>query len=164
MHSWLGPFLRVLKDRFPAIDVELTVDLSASLSPSLFSRGLDLTLQSGPFGRQISGGVDLGEFPQVWVAAPGLGLQGRALSLRDIARHPVLTHAHGTLPIEQLRDHIATRRLVPLRYLWVPDPLRFRARYDAGLAPSYVMRAAELAQEVARAHLEAAEDQEKRSS
>ncbi len=205
VHSWLGPFLRALKDRFPAIDVELTVDLSANLSPALFSRGLDLTLQSGPFGRQISGGVDLGAFPQVWVAAPGLGLHGQALSLRDIARHPVLTHARGTLPFEQLRDHVASHpdvdvrlvpstnlaaclqmtldglgvaclpevmlrdriaagRLVPLRYLWVPDPLRFRARYDAGLAPSYVVRAAELAQEVARAHLAAPEDKEKLSS
>ena len=196
VHSWLGPFLRALKDRFPAID---------NLSPALFSRGLDLTLQSGPFGRQISGGVDLGAFPQVWVAAPGLGLHGQALSLRDIARHPVLTHARGTLPHEQLRDHVASHpdvdvrlvpstnlaaclqmtldglgvaclpevmlrdriaagRLVPLRYLWVPDPLRFRARYDAGLAPSYVVRAAELAQEVARAHLAAPEDKEKLSS
>ncbi|SMX41860.1 LysR family transcriptional regulator [Maliponia aquimaris] len=197
VHSWLGAFLRALKARFPGIDVELTVDLSANLSPQLFSRALDLTLQSGPFGRQITGGEDLGAFPLVWVAAPRLGLHGPPLSLREVAAHPVLTHARGTLPFEQLRDHVASHpdvsvrlvpstnlaaclqmtldglgvaclpevmlraplaegRLMPLRYLWVPDPLRFRARYDSETAPSYVVRAAELARDVARDSLDPA--------
>ena len=208
VHSWLGPFLRALKARFPGIDVELTVDVSANLSPVLFSRGLDLTLQSGPFGRHSTGGTDLGAFPLVWVAAPSLGFAGRPLSLRDIAQQPVLTHARGTLPYEQLRDHIASHpevdvRLVPssnlaaclqmtldglgvaclpevmlqapladgrlqrLRYLWVPDPLQFRARYDAETAPSFVVRAAELARDVAHdslTRLSQAEDKKNLSS
>jgi DNA-binding transcriptional LysR family regulator len=189
VHSWLGAFLRALKARFPAVDVELTVDLSANLSPALFGRTLDLTLQSGPFGRQITGGAEIGAFPFVWVAAPGLAMDGPPLTLTDIARQPVLTHARGTLQFEQLRDHVASHpdvqvrlvpstnvaaclqmtldglgvaclpevmlrtplsegRLVALRYLWVPDPLRFRARYDAETAPSYVVKAAALAQEI----------------
>lgn len=200
VHSWLGPFLRALKARLPAIEVELTVDLSANLSPALFSRGLDLTLQSGPFGRQISGGADLGAFPLIWVAAPGLKMHGRPLTLDQIARHPVLAHAKGTLPHEQLRDHFASHpdvdvRLVPstnlaaclqmtldglgvaclpevmlrgalaegklmsLRYLWVPDPLRFRARYDAATAPGFVVLAADIARQVSQDSLMPAEDQ-----
>jgi len=106
VHSWLGPFLTALKERFPNIDVELTVDVSANLSPVLFKRGLDLTLQSGPFARQTSGMVDLGSFEMVWVAAPGMFGMDKVLSLRDLARHPILTHARGTLPFEQLQEHV----------------------------------------------------------
>ena len=119
VHTWLGTYLTALKDKFPNIDVDLTVDVSANLSPALYNRSIDLALQSGPFSRQTSGGEKLGDFALVWVAAPDLGFGNRILSLRDLAQHPVLTHARGTLPYEQLKDHIAASptplavRLVP---------------------------------------------------
>jgi len=118
VHSWLGTYLSALKTRFPNIDVELTVDLSANLSTALFNRSIDLALQSGPFNRSTSGSVDLGSFGLIWVAAPHLGVGDRILSLADIAAHPILTHARGTLPFEQLKEHLAASpgvraRLVP---------------------------------------------------
>lgn len=195
VHTWLGRFLTSLKDRFPNIDVDLTVDLSANLSAALFGRSIDLALQSGPFTRQTSGSEELGFLPMIWVAAPGLGYGNAVLSLRLLAAHPVLTHAKGTLPFDQLKEHIAgspdvtvrmvsssnlaaclqmTRdglgvaclpeamvredlakgALMPLRYLWVPDALGFRARYDADTAPSFVAEAAKLASEIARSNLD----------
>jgi len=107
VHSWLGPYLRALKTRFPNVLVDLTVDLSANLSGALFGRSLDLALQSGPFSRQITGSVGLGSYRFVWVAAPDLGIGDRVLALRDLAAHPVLTHARGTLPFEQLSEHVS---------------------------------------------------------
>ncbi len=189
VHSWLGPYLKAVKRRFPNVLVDLTVDLSANLSTALFNRSIDLALQSGPFNRQTAGAVDLGSYSMIWVASPELGMGDRVLSLRDIAQHPVLTHARGTLPFEQLSKHIAgarefsvrlvpstnmaaclqmtidglgiaclpesmvrnelrERRLVPLRYLWLPDALSFCARYDAGNSASYVEQAALLAGEL----------------
>lgn len=117
-HTWLAAFLKALKQRFPNIVAELTVDLSANISDALFNRSLDLALQSGPFSRQISGLVELGDYPFVWVGSPNSGLAGRVLSLAEIAAHPLLTHARGTLPYEQLVAHIADSkasraRLVP---------------------------------------------------
>lgn len=107
VHSWLGPYLKALNARFPNVLVDLTVDLSSNLSTALFNRSIDLALQSGPFNRQISGAVRLGSYPFVWVGAPGLGIRERVLSLRDLAAYPVLTHARGTLPYEQLAAHVA---------------------------------------------------------
>lgn len=185
-NTWLGTFLKGLKQRFPNVLAELTVDLSANLSNALFNRSLDLALQSGPFDRQISGVVDLGSYPLIWVAAADLGIPDGELTLVDLVAHPVLTHARGTLPFEQLADHIAGakaghvrlvpssnmaaclqmtidgigiacmpeamvrkeiagRRLVQLRYPWMPDPLRFAARYDADAKPSFVAEAATMA-------------------
>lgn len=117
-HTWLAAFLKALKERFPNVVAELTVDLSVNISDALFNRSLDLALQSGPFSRQISGLVELGDYPYVWVASPQSGLAGRVLSLEDLSANPLLTHARGTLPYEQLVAHLAGSkaghvRLVP---------------------------------------------------
>jgi len=192
VHSWLGPYLKALKERFPNVLVDLTVDYSANLSTALFNRSIDLALQSGPFNRAASGTYALGSYPFIWVGAPELGFGQKVLSLQDLAQHPVLTHARGTLPFEQLADHIASNRatqvrlvpstnmsaclqmtrdglgvacvpaamvqkeladqsLVPLRYLWVPDELRFFARFDEDVAAPYIAEAARMAQEIAHA-------------
>ena len=200
VHTWLGDFLKVLKERYPQVLVEMTVDLSANLSRSLFDRGLDLTFQSGPFSRQISGEIDLGAYPMVWVAGAQLGLDtDKPMTLEALLTHPVLTHARGTLPYDQLAAHVGAARLpgarlvpssnlaaclqmtqdgygvaclpramiegaltegrlVPLRYDWTPDPLRFAARYDADRAPAFVADAAALAGELAY-RLHQSEDQ-----
>ncbi|MCV6585654.1 MAG: LysR family transcriptional regulator [Marinibacterium sp.] len=108
VHSWLGQFLSALKARFANIDVDLTVDLSVNISDALFARDLDLALQTGPFQRAASGMMDLGRFAMLWVATPDLGFHDQTLTLQDLARHPLLTHAKGTRPYAQLMDHIAS--------------------------------------------------------
>lgn len=119
VHTWLSDFLSALKLRLPKVVVELTVDLSSALSRALADRVIDLTFQSGPFQRHSSGHVDLGEYPLVWVASPTLGFKaGAPLGLAQLASHPILTHARGTLPYDQLAGHVAAAqirgaRLVP---------------------------------------------------
>lgn len=115
VHSWLGRYLAAVNERFPKIDVDLTVDFSANLSDALLDRSIDLALQSGPFGRHISGNVPLGDYPMTWVGAPGLRLGGKDLTLTDLATHPLLTHARGTLPFEQLKTHINAMAKTPVR-------------------------------------------------
>ncbi len=111
VHTWLRRFLKVLKDRFPNITVELTVDLSANLSKELFERSIDLALQSGPFNRQTTGNKDLGAYPWIWVASPelGLGLEAR-VSLQDMTVYPLLTHARNTGSYEELCAHFRAHR------------------------------------------------------
>ena len=119
VHSWLPAFLRALRGAFPAVLVELTVDVSAQLSRALADRSLDLTFQNGPFQRRTTGFVPLGPAPLVWAASPDLGIDaGARLSLSDLAAWPILTHARGTLPYDQLAAQVAALpdvqpRLVP---------------------------------------------------
>ena len=111
VHTWLRRFLKLLKERFPNITVELTVDLSANLSKELFDRSIDLALQSGPFNRQTSGAEDLGAYPWIWVASPELGIEpGPGLALSDLAAHPLLTHARNTGSYEELCAHLREHR------------------------------------------------------
>ncbi|WGH79248.1 LysR family transcriptional regulator [Jannaschia ovalis] len=107
VHGFLGPYLAALRARFPNVEIDLRVDFAADLAAALHDRGLDLALMSGPFDRQISGRVPLGDFPFAWVAAPALGLGGQRLDRADLARQPVLTHAARTLPHAQIAEHLA---------------------------------------------------------
>ncbi|MEL7115922.1 MAG: LysR family transcriptional regulator [Pseudomonadota bacterium] len=107
VHSWLGTYLAALKERFANIDIDLTVDFSANLTEALSNRAIDLALQSAPFDRPASGDVALGSFPLIWVGARALDLGGRDLGIADLEGHAILTHAKGTLPFAQLRDHLA---------------------------------------------------------
>lgn len=116
VHAWLREFLRVLKERYPNITVELTVDLSANLEKELFDRSIDLAFQSGPFTRQTTGTVELGIFPLIWIAAPEIGLHDqKKLIMEDLIQYPVLTHARGTQPYQEVAAHFAARRDLPTR-------------------------------------------------
>ena len=191
VHTWLREFLKTLKESYPSIAVELTVDLSVNLKKQLFSRAIDLAFQNGPFQRSTSGEVDLGVYPWIWVASPSLKLASETgVVVKQLVKHPILTHARDTGPFEQVDSHFSQMpehapRLVPssnlatclhmtvdgmgvatlpaamvrrelesgelveINYDWVPEPMAFLARYDAGKSPHYVSVAAELAGEVA---------------
>ena len=121
VHTWLRDYLKTLKEIYPNLLVELTVDLSITVSRELFTRAIDLALQNGPFTQQTTGNEDLGSYPWIWVAAPALldsseAAGDPAISARDLARFPVLTHARDTRPYEQVHAHLASfrgLRLVP---------------------------------------------------
>ena len=189
VHSCLSEYLKAVKSTFPNIDIDLLVDFSHNLSTAIFSKSVDLTLQSGPFNRQTTGDLDLGTFPLVWVAAPSIGFEKESLSPDQFSRYSILTHARGTLPYEQIIKHlnslgIGNVNVVPstnlaaclqmtldglgiaclpevivskalenkelrlLDYSWHPDPLNFRARFNADTCPSYVKQAANIAVQV----------------
>lgn len=116
VHTWVREFLRVLKDRYPNITVELTVDLSTNLEKELFDRSIDLAFQNGPFSRQTTGNKDLGIFPLIWIASPETDLhQLDHVSIEDMAQFPVLTHARSTQPYAEVEAHFAARRDLHVR-------------------------------------------------
>ena len=110
VHTWLQTFLKALNDRYPNIQVELTVDLSANLSRELFERSIDLALQNGPFEQVTSGEIALGTYPLVWVASPELGLPAakttkKKLNAARLAKHPILTNARDSDLYKALTEH-----------------------------------------------------------
>lgn len=104
--TWLHPYLRKLKDAYPGISVELTVDLSRNLDGALGSHALDLAIQTAPFGVNASGMIELGQYPYVWVAGPAIAQMLRGpQTLHNLVGHNVLTHARHTQSFLELSDH-----------------------------------------------------------
>ncbi len=118
VHTWLREYLKVLKDEYPEVLVELTIDLSVNLTAELDARTIDLALQSGPFIESATGSQTLGCYPWIWVASPSmLGSKAEVQwAAADLARFPILTHARSTGPYQQVKDHFSGVRglkLVP---------------------------------------------------
>ncbi|QFG37343.1 DNA-binding transcriptional LysR family regulator [Paracoccus pantotrophus] len=104
-HSWLRQFLREMKVRFPQIDVDLTIDMSANLSRALFDRDLDLTLQNAPFDRVARQSVELGQTTHYWVASPDLGFRKGTVGAKELASHAILTHSRNSRAYQQIAAH-----------------------------------------------------------
>jgi len=116
VHTWVRDFLRVFKDHYANITVELTVDLSANLEKELFERSIDLAFQSGPFIRQTTGSQELGTYPLIWITAPTTGLHRlKKVTIADMVHYPILTHARGTQPYEEVAAHFSAHRELATR-------------------------------------------------
>lgn len=118
VNTWLRDFLKRLKEHYPHVVVELTVDVSVNIEKELQERSIDLALQNEPFTHQTSGNVDLGTYPIIWVASPALGLhKQQPLKLAHISAYPIFTHPRNTRLYEKITRHFARQqpaiRLVP---------------------------------------------------
>ena len=109
VHTWLRPYLRGLKNMYPRLAVELTVDFSVNLEKGLAERTLDLALQNEPFSRLATGQLEIGAYPLIWVAAPDLGLSVEQ-TIETLAAQPILTHARDTRLYEEVAAHFGARR------------------------------------------------------
>lgn len=123
-HTWLRDFLRGFKDYYPHVVVELTVDLAVNLEYELQERALDLVVSNGPFSHPVTGELELGTYPLIWVASPELGFQARqTVTKSDLVDYAILTHAKNTRPYQELSAHFSSgakrARLVPSTNLTV---------------------------------------------
>ncbi|KNG93379.1 LysR family transcriptional regulator [Pseudaestuariivita atlantica] len=102
--TWLHAFLREMSRRFPALAVELTVDLSRALEQDLSRGALDLVLQNRPFASDDPQSIPLGDCPYVWVAAPGQVLgQGPGV----LAGCTILTQPRKTKAFDELQRFLS---------------------------------------------------------
>lgn len=118
--TWLRTFMVAIKEAYPNITIELTVDLSRNLDKDLAANRLDLAIQTAPFSAAASGVIELGLYEYVWAAnaetAAELGTG--EISLVTLMRHPILSHARHTQAFLELAErfkavHASDVRLVP---------------------------------------------------
>ncbi len=118
VNTWLRDFLREAKHKFPNVTIELTVDLSVRISEGLHNQTFDLTLQSSPFSQGVDKTLNLGTYPYVWVMAPHVQKQLPDTRLASLSAFPILTHARGTLAVDEIENHFnankgKSARIVP---------------------------------------------------
>ena len=98
VHAWLPTVIERVKERFPALGLDLNVDTSLAIGKEISERRLDLALLMGPVLTPGLKNIDLGTMECAWVAAPCFGLGGRELTLQDLSNHPVLTFSRNSVP------------------------------------------------------------------
>lgn len=95
--SWLQDFLRLLKQAYPKLRVELEVDLSIRIDEKLKEGQLDLAFQTEPFKSNVSGVLPLTTEHYVWLANEELFVSvGHSAEIAKLFEFTIITHAKHT--------------------------------------------------------------------
>lgn len=95
--TWLQRYVRLMKEAYPKLRIQLEVDLSTAIDARLREGQLDLALQTGPFKPSSFACEDLGEERYGWVV--NSDLRGRVParpSLAALFDLTIITHAQHT--------------------------------------------------------------------
>lgn len=108
--TWLQVFLRMMKETYPKLRIQLEVDLSTAIDARLMEGQLDLALQTGPFRSKTFASDALGQERYCWAANADVFQNISAdPTLPELFDLTILTHAKHTQACAALHD-IATKR------------------------------------------------------
>lgn len=103
--SWLPEFIGALREVFPMLKVEISVDISIHLREALLGHEIDLAILLGPISDYTVDNVSLPDVPLAWYAAEGMFAEGAV----DLSRIPIATYARNTRPFRELRAALFER-------------------------------------------------------
>jgi DNA-binding transcriptional LysR family regulator len=97
-HTWLPKLIERVAQTYPAISLELDVDISVNLRERLVACELDAAFLMGPISRPEIVNLPLSNFPLSWLASPKRGLAGRTLTLDELGHVPIITFPRHSRP------------------------------------------------------------------
>jgi DNA-binding transcriptional LysR family regulator len=117
VRTWLSPLVRLLAERHPQIDLDITVDTAKNLQEAYRARRLDLMVQNDPYAPAV-GNTDHRETPLCelslhWIARPELVPGAAPLTLEELGQVPLLTFSRTSSPQAHVRALFADRGLEP---------------------------------------------------
>lgn len=95
--TWLQGFLRLMREAYPSLRIQLEVNLSTAIDARLMEGQLDLALQTGPFKSKTFASDALGQENYCWVVNSDLiNRVSVTPSLAELFDLTILTHAKHT--------------------------------------------------------------------
>ncbi|CZF83072.1 HTH-type transcriptional regulator YofA [Grimontia celer] len=107
VHTWLTEFLRSFNDKFPRLDIDITVDVTSNLRHDLLDRTLDLAFLMGPISEPSVQNMPLCRYPLVWVGSTSMPISNTSMSLTELADFPIITYARNTQPFGEIKEQFA---------------------------------------------------------
>jgi DNA-binding transcriptional LysR family regulator len=118
--------LERVSDAYPAINLELDVDISVNLAEKLKNHEIDIAFLMGGINQPGVINRDLCRYSLIWVASPQLNISDQAMSLAELATWPIVTYPRQSEP------YIAIRSLV--------DPMNHSTRIHSCSSLSTIIR------------------------
>lgn len=103
-HTCLVLLVQQMQKTYPSIVMDIEVDISTNLRDSLLRGDLDMIIPSAPVLEPNVRNLDFVRYPMAWVVSPQLPLPKGRITLKDIARYPVITYPKSTRPYQSIRD------------------------------------------------------------
>ncbi|MBK9083687.1 MAG: LysR family transcriptional regulator [Rhizobiales bacterium] len=113
VYTWLPRFIERLKERYPLVNLELTVGTSLSLTRPVSEGAIDLAMMMGPVQAPGLRNEELGAFPCDWLAARTLDLPAGEMDVADLVAYPLLAYPRHSIPHQALMQLLADARIPP---------------------------------------------------
>ncbi|MFB9145691.1 LysR family transcriptional regulator [Halomonas alkalicola] len=103
-YTWLPRLIEKISEAYPAINLELDVDISVNLADKLTSREIDIAFLIGEVNQADFVSRPFCRYALVWVASPSIPLPEEPIRLADLARIPIITYPRRSEPYANIRS------------------------------------------------------------
>ncbi len=97
---WLPAFLTALHEKYPNLNVELTVDVTVDLRRQLMERSLDLAILMGPISEYSIDNMELPSIELAWFTST-------QKETPDLRRIPIISYNRNSRPYRELRRQLS---------------------------------------------------------
>jgi DNA-binding transcriptional LysR family regulator len=115
VHTWLPRLIKSVNTAYPNLSLEIEVDITPVLSTRLLAQEIELAFVLGPLSASGVRNRVLCDYPIGFLASPALGLGEGRLTVRDLAKFPIITFPRKTQPYETVRSLFNRPDLPPIR-------------------------------------------------
>ncbi len=116
VQTWLPDLLAELQAAYPALEVEISVDVTSNLRNDLVEHAIDVAFLMGPVSEYTVMNTPLGNYPLVWVMRPEPGGRGPVqMTLHDMQAFPILSFPRNTRPFFEINEALRSRGTKPFR-------------------------------------------------
>ncbi|WP_035572563.1 LysR family transcriptional regulator [Halomonas halocynthiae] len=105
-YTWLPKLIERINETYPAINLELDVDVSPSLAEKLIKREIDIAFLIGDVRHEGFVTKHFCSYSLTWVASKKMPLPETPLSLSSLARIPIITYPRMSEPHTYIRSLI----------------------------------------------------------
>lgn len=105
-YTWLPKLIERINEIYPAINLEVNVDISVNLAEKMIKREIDIAFLIGDVHHEGFITQPFYSYPLIWVASPKITLPESPLSLASLARIPIITYPRMSEPHAQIRSLI----------------------------------------------------------
>ena len=115
VHTWLSQLIKSVNHAYPNLSLEIEVDITSNLRTRLLAQEIELAFLLGPLTAPTVSNRVLCDYPIGFLASPSLGLGNGPLTVRDLAKFPIITFPRKTQPYETVRLLFNRPDLPPIR-------------------------------------------------
>lgn len=115
VHTWLPRLIKSVNTVHPNLSLEIEVDITPSLNARLQAQEIELAFVLGPLSAPTVRSRVLCDYSVGFLASPALGLGNGSLTVRDLAKFPIITFPSKTRPYELVRSLFNRPDLPPIR-------------------------------------------------
>lgn len=127
-YTWLPRLVERVSEAYPAINLELDIDISVNLADKLSNHDIDIAFLMGKVHQPGIVNQELCRYSLVWVASPRLAIPAGPVAVSELAMWPIITYPRRSEPYAVIRSLV--------------DPMNHSTRIHSSSSLSTIIRMA----------------------